>query len=61
MNEDLVTRIVDRFSIAELAEVVGITPRMFIDAFEDEILDNLTALADIDQGFVVEDDADEYE
>jgi len=61
MNEDLVTRIVDRFSIAELAEVVGITPRMFIDAFEDEILDNLVALADIDQGFVIEDDADEYE
>ena len=61
MNEDLVTRIVDRFSIAELAEFVGITPRMFIDAFEDEILDNLTALADIDQGFVIEDDDDEYE
>ena len=61
MNEGLVTRIVDRFSIAELAEVVGITPRMFIDAFEDEILDNLVALADIDQGFVIEDDADEYE
>lgn len=61
MNEDLVTRIIDRFSIAELVEVVGITPRMFIDAFEDEILDNLTALADIDQGFVIEDDVDEDE
>ena len=61
MNEDLVTRIVDRFSIAELAEVVGITPRMFIDTFEDEILDNLAALADIDQGFAIEDDTDEDE
>lgn len=61
MNEDLVTRIIDRFSIAELVEVVGITPRMFITAFEDEILDNLTALADIDQGFVIEDDVDEDE
>jgi hypothetical protein len=61
MNEDLVTRIIDRFSITELVEVVGITPRMFIDAFEDEILDNLTALADIDQGFVIEDDVDEDE
>ena len=61
MNEDLVTRIIDRFSIAELVEVVGITPRMFIDSFEDEILDNLTALADIDQGFVIEDDVDEDE
>ena len=56
MNEDLVTRIVDRFSILELAEVVGITPRMFITAFEDEILDNLTALADIDQGFITDTD-----
>jgi hypothetical protein len=61
MNEDLVTRIVDRFSILELAEVVGITPRMFITAFEDEIIDNLAALADIDQGFVIKDVVDDDE
>ncbi len=52
MNEDLTIRILDRFSIEEIADAVGITPYMFIQAFADEIVDNLSALAEIDQGFV---------
>ena len=42
-----------------MAEVARITPFMFIQAFEDEILDNLERLADIDLGFVIEKEEDE--
>lgn len=60
MNEDLRVRILERFSIEEMAEVARITPFMFIQAFEDEILDNLNRLADIDHGFTYdEEDMDE--
>ena len=51
MNEDLTTRITERFSIEEIADACGITPHMFIQAFADEIVDNLSSLSDIDHGF----------
>ena len=51
MNNDLTTRIIERFSIEEIADAVGITPYMFVQAFADEIVDNLEALSDIDHGF----------
>tara|TARA_R110000744_G_scaffold34717_3_gene80709 strand:- start:998 stop:1180 length:183 start_codon:yes stop_codon:yes gene_type:complete len=59
MNKDLATRIADRFSIEEIADAVGITPHMFIQTFADEILDNISALADIDQGFVIQKEEEE--
>ena len=59
MNEDLRVRILERFSIEEMAEVARVTPFMFIQAFEDELLDNLERLADIDLGFVIEKEEDE--
>ena len=59
MNEDLRVRILERFSIEEMAEVARVTPFMFIQAFEDEILENLECLADIDLGFVIEREDDE--
>jgi hypothetical protein len=51
MNDDLTTRIIERFSIEEIADAVGITPYMFVQAFADEIVDNFGALSDIDHGF----------
>lgn len=51
MNDDLTTRIIERFGIEEIADAVGITPYMFVQAFADEIVDNLDALSDIDHGF----------
>ena len=51
---DLTTRIIERFSIEEIAEAVGITPYMFVQAFADDIFENLDALADIDLGFMRE-------
>jgi transcriptional regulator with XRE-family HTH domain len=59
MNEDLRIRILGRFSLEEIAEAARVTPSMFIQAFEDEILENLERLADIDLGFVIEKDTDE--
>lgn len=59
MNKDLATRIADRFSIEDIADAVGITTHMFIQMFADEILDNLNALADIDQCFVTEKEEEE--
>jgi hypothetical protein len=54
MNEDLMLRIAERFSIEEMSEAALITNFMFIQAFEEEILENLKRLADIDLGFVIE-------
>ena len=48
----------ERFSLEELAEAALVTPFMFIQAFEDEILDNLGRLADIDHGFTIEEEDD---
>ncbi len=59
MNEDLKVRILERFSLEDIAEVARVTPAMFIQAFEDEILENLERLADIDLGFVIEKEEDE--
>jgi len=59
MNEDLKVRILERFSLEDIAEVARVTPVMFIQAFEDEILENLERLADIDLGFVIEKEEDE--
>jgi hypothetical protein len=56
MNEDLMLRIAERFSIEEMSEAALITNFMFIQAFEEEILENLKRLADIDLGFVIEED-----
>lgn len=55
MNEDLMLRIAERFSLEEISEAAMITPFMIIQAFEDRVLDNLEALADIDHGFFIED------
>ena len=54
MNEDLMLKMAERFSLEEIAEAALVTPFMFIQAFEDEILDNLSRLADIDHGFTIE-------
>lgn len=54
MNEELMLRMAERFSLEEMAEAALITPFMFIQAFEDEILDNLGRLSDIDHGFTIE-------
>jgi|TARA_R110002167_G_scaffold351398_2_gene563945 hypothetical protein len=51
MNSDLATKIADRFSIEDIADATGITTNMFIQAFADEIMDNLSALSEIDQAF----------
>jgi hypothetical protein len=56
MNEDFMLRIAERFSIEEMSEAALITNFMFIQAFEEEILENLKRLADIDLGFVIEED-----
>jgi|TARA_B110000037_G_scaffold56825_1_gene69360 hypothetical protein len=53
MNEDFMLRIAERFSVEELAEVALITNFMFIQAFEDEILDNLERLAELDAAFIL--------
>tara|TARA_R110001632_G_scaffold38349_1_gene96605 strand:+ start:227 stop:406 length:180 start_codon:yes stop_codon:yes gene_type:complete len=54
MNEDLRVRILERFSLEEIAEAARVTTAMFIQAFEDDILENLERLSDIDLGFVIE-------
>ena len=54
MNEDLRVRILERFSLEEIAEAARVSPKMFLLAFEDEVLDNLDRLADIDIGFLME-------
>lgn len=59
MNSSLATRIIERFSIEEIADAVGITPNMFVQAFADEIVDNLDALSEIDHGFTTK--VEEYE
>lgn len=59
MNDDLMLRVAERFSIEELAEAAQVTPRMFTQAFEEELFDNLHRLADIDLGFVLEEEDDE--
>jgi|TARA_R110000744_G_scaffold124299_2_gene229801 hypothetical protein len=51
MNSDLATKIADRFSIEDIADATGISTNMFIQAFADEIMDNLSALSEIDQAF----------
>lgn len=56
MNEELMLRIAERFSIEELAEAALVTPSMFIQTFEEEILDNLDRLSDIDHGFTIEEE-----
>lgn len=56
MNEELMLRIAERFSIEELAEAALVTPFMFIQTFEDEVLDNLGRLSDIDHGFTIEEE-----
>ena len=56
MNEDLMLKMAERFSLEEMAEAALITPFMFIQAFEDEILDNLNRLADIDHGFTYDEE-----
>lgn len=53
MNEDFMLRIAERFSVEELAEAALITNFMFIQAFEDEILDNLERLAELDAAFIL--------
>lgn len=61
MNTDLLTKLSDRFTIEELAGICGITYPMFAEAFSNEILESLDALADIDQAFNtdLDEDADE--
>lgn len=54
MNSSLANKLIDRFSIEEIAEVVGITPHMFVQAFSDDIVDNLDSFGEIDLGFLVE-------
>tara|TARA_R100000951_G_scaffold56419_1_gene47411 strand:- start:342 stop:518 length:177 start_codon:yes stop_codon:yes gene_type:complete len=54
MNEDLRVRILERFSLEEIAEAARVSSKMFLLAFEDEVLDNLDRLADIDIGFLME-------
>ena len=54
MNSSLANKIIDRFSIEEIAEVVGITPHMFVQAFADDIVDNLDSFGEIDLGFLIE-------
>lgn len=54
MNEDLRVRILERFSLEEIAEAARVTPKMFLLVFEEEVLDNLDRLADIDIGFLME-------
>jgi len=56
MNEDLMLRMAERFSLEEMAEAALITPFMFIQVFEDEVLDNLVRLSDIDHGFTIEEE-----
>lgn len=58
MNEDLRVRILERFSLEEIAEAARVTPKMFLLAFEEEVLDNLERLADIDIGFTIEKEED---
>lgn len=53
MNEYLLTKLSDRFTVDELADALGITLPMFCEAFYEEIMENLDTLAEIDQGFVV--------
>lgn len=59
MNEDLRVRILERFSLEEIAEAARVTTKMFLLAFEEEVLDNLERLADIDIGFTIEKEEDE--
>mgnify|MGYP003676532558 CR=1 FL=1 len=59
MNEDFMLRIAERFSVEELAEVALITNFMFIQAFEDEILDNLERLAELDAAFILTEEEEE--
>lgn len=59
MNEDLRVRILERFSLEEIAEAARVTPKMFLLSFEEEVLDNLDRLADIDLGFTIEREEDE--
>jgi hypothetical protein len=59
MNEDLRVRILERFSLEEIAEAARVTPKMFLLTFEEEVLDNLDRLADIDIGFTIEKEEDE--
>tara|TARA_R100000951_G_scaffold88046_1_gene76047 strand:+ start:406 stop:588 length:183 start_codon:yes stop_codon:yes gene_type:complete len=59
MNEDLRVRILERFSLEEIAEAARVTPKMFLLSFEEEVLDNLDRLADIDIGFTIEKEEDE--
>lgn len=54
MNSSLANKLIDRFSIEEIAEVVGITPHMFVQAFSDDIVDNLDSFGEIDLGFLIE-------
>ena len=54
MNSSLANKIIDRFSIEEIAEIVGITPHMFVQAFSDDIVDNLDSFGEIDLGFLIE-------
>ena len=59
MNEDLRVRILERFSLEEIAEAARVTPKMFLLTFEEEVLDNLDRPADIDIGFTIEKEEDE--
>jgi len=58
MDNDLATKIADRFSIEDIADATGISTHMFIQAFVDEIMDNLAALSEIDQAFETQGEED---
>jgi len=58
MDNDLATKIADRFSIEDIADAAGISTNMFIQAFVDEIMDNLAALSEIDQAFETQGEED---
>ena len=54
MSFELKQLILDRFSIAELIELLDIDIEEFYDRFEDMILNNLNKLKEVDNGLAQE-------
>lgn len=61
MSFKLKQRILDRFDVWELIEVLDIQVEEFYDRFEDVILDNLQRLQQVDYGLGTETGTEESE